>query len=168
MAIRKSTQIKYWQMFEAYLKYKSILEIQLQFGCDRTTIFRALKYCRGHKLDLSIPEELEIIIEAKRRRLNRMLKRLDFLEEGWSEEKTIKTEDGTVTLTEVKGKFNPIAEAAFYREIRELEKDIQELKGLYDQKTCEGSFKLKVKGYVGIDPDKLWDEDIEPPIIRQR
>lgn len=137
MAIRKSTQIKYWSIFESYLNYMPIHKLQSQFNCDRATVFRALKYCRESKLDLSSSDDLEITIEAKKMRLNRMLDRLKFLEAGWEEEKVQRGEDGTIISTEIKWKFNPVAEAAFYREIRELEGQIEELKGLNEWRNKE-------------------------------
>ena len=134
MGIRKETQIKYWAIYEDYLKYRSFREIMLQHDCDRTTAWRAIKDCREQgQRDLSTPEAIQDAIEVKRYRIRNMHDRLAFLEGGWEEE-SVTEKDGIFYHRRVKGKFSPVAETGFYKEIRELEDDIEELQGLHEHK----------------------------------
>ena len=132
MGIQKKTQIKYWAIFEDYLKRLSVYEIQSIHEVCRATVFKAVKYCREYKLDLGKPEQLDIAIAAKQKRINYMYERIDFYREGWEASSIKRDANGNVTYHQVKKKFSPSAETAFMREIRELERDIEELQGLRD------------------------------------
>ena len=154
MGIRKSTQIKYWAIFEAYLKKKPLHEIQSQFDCDRATVFRAVKYCRENRLELSKPEQIDIAIAAKEMRLRMMYARLTFYQDGWDETSIQQIRDGPQIFKRVRRKFSPTAEIGLLKEIRELEKDIEELQGLRDFKLqLEHSGEITHKGYSLVSPD---------------
>jgi hypothetical protein len=141
VGLLKKTQTKYWAIYEAYLKGASRQKIMLLFDCDRTTVWRAIKWCQLEQIKLSAPETLAALIDAKVLKINELHQRIDFLKQGWNEERISRKEDGTEIFTEVRGKFSPYAEVEMYRTIRDLENDIAELQGLYEYKTGHPYFE---------------------------
>ena len=160
MGVRKSTQTRYFTIFEAHLKRTPIHEIQSQFGCDRATVFRAVKFCRENRLELSKVEQIDLAIAAKEMRLRMMYYRLNFYQDGWDETSVRKIKDGPILMEKISRKFSPSAEGVLFRELRELETDIEELQGLRDFKLqLEHSGEITQKTYTVISPEDWPDDD---------
>lgn len=129
----RETKILYLQIYEKKKRRWSTTDIAKEFDCTPRTVQNAVKYAVSLALDLQKDEDIQLLIDSKEDRIRRIHERIEFLEDGWEIETTrLKEggEHGSERTTTRSRRFSPSAEALFYREIRELEDDIAELRGL--------------------------------------
>lgn len=120
--------------------------------CSRQQIHLAVKFCQSLTVAMTSVEEIHALIDAKSNRISELYERLARMEAGWREATVILTEgrNGTRTTKRTTHKFAPSAEVLIYREIRELEDDITELKGL--------DTYVRSRTTTSIDADDITDE----------
>jgi len=126
------TKAKYQNIFGLYAQGLSPQEIQDKTGYSYPTIRRAVDYCR-RRFDFDKPEQIEIAIGIKKRRLKDAHERLQEYREGWTEQKVEKTGNQIVKQTATK-KFSHGSEVKLMSLIRELDNDLNMLQGLLDMK----------------------------------
>ena len=129
--VRDSTKIKYLQIYEMRKRRYSIQSIAEAMGCKHSVIFKAIQYCQSWALDLTDAQETQLLLDSKEDRIKRIYDRIEELVEG------IEYEIERKDYTERGSKIYPSAEAQLFKELRELEDDIVELKGLLNEKEKE-------------------------------
>lgn len=166
----KDTKILYLQIYEKRKRRWSQVEIAQEFDCTTRTVRRAIKYCQDLSLDLQKDEDIQLLIDSKEDRIKRIHDRLDWLEDGWDwSETTDHPEKGLITKSG--SKFSPQSEALMYREIRELEDDIVELKGLLnavDEEAQSDTMTVDEKAAVNELMRELGEYDIQQPSHQER
>lgn len=105
-------------------------EIIEALGCNWDTIREAIKWGLKQNRRFSGAEEILLAIEAKLYCIHELKRRLKELSRGLTE-KTAKDAGGDVKECISNVKFYPAAEASLWKLIRDYERDIDELKGLY-------------------------------------
>lgn len=169
--VQKNTEERYLQIYHKRLQGWPILKIANEFGCKVSTVGNALRYCQYFTLDLTKEEDIQLLIDAKNSRIDKLHERIQFLEDGWDwEEFNERVIDGTVVELKKKGtKFSPPAEALMYGEIRHLEDAIAELKGLlvYAKAEVMADFDWESEAVLaGLNPQHIRDaiqKEIESP-----
>jgi hypothetical protein len=126
--VRPDTEKQYLQMYERRKKRHTLIDIADEFGCSMRTVTRAIDYCQSLALDMTSASDIALLIESKEDRIKWIHERIDFISGGVKWKEYSETKDGRFKKSGAK--IYPTAEALFLREIRELEKDIAELKGL--------------------------------------
>jgi hypothetical protein len=126
--VRRDTEKLYLQMYERRKRRHTVIDIATEFDVDVRTVYRAIEYCQGLTLDMTSASDIALLIESKEDRIRWIHERIDFISGGVKWKEYSETKDGRFKKSGAK--IYPTAEALFLREIRELEKDIAELKGL--------------------------------------
>lgn len=158
-------------MYHKRLQGWPILKIAAEFGCKVRTVGDALRYCQSFTLDLTKEEDIQLLIDAKNSRIDKLHERIQFLEEGWDwEESSERLIDGVIVELKKRGsKFSPPAEALMYGEIRHLEDAIAELRGLlvYAKAEVMADYDWESEAEkAGLNPQKIRNaiqKEIESP-----
>lgn len=128
----REIKVRDLQIYEQVMRRRRQEAIAADVGVDARTVRNAIKRCQANRLDLNKPEDLQIFIDAKEGRINWIYERIDFLKSGveWEEEESGENHLGSYSKRKRGLKIYPGAEARLLKELRELENDILELKGL--------------------------------------
>ncbi len=157
-----TTKAKYQNIFGMYSQGLSPQEIKAKTGYSYTVIKRAVIYCK-RRWAFDKPEQIEIAISIKEKRLADSHNRLDEFRTGWTEQKVEKLNDKTIKQTATK-KFSHGSEIKLMSLIRDLDNDLNVLRGLLDMRLkgrIDKDGNIDLEASRGTFLDFMKDEDKE-------